>query len=85
MLHIDTDELVYPGGAPHYSLQVMCRRVLGFRVLPPVPPEVRSSHARQHVQGVWPGMKHPFAERTSAGRGARGNNSGTALVWRTRY
>lgn len=22
VLHIDTDELMYPGGAPHYSLQV---------------------------------------------------------------
>jgi hypothetical protein len=25
VLHIDTDELMYPGGAPHYSLQVRSR------------------------------------------------------------
>jgi hypothetical protein len=31
MLHIDTDELVYPGGGPEYSIQ---------RVLAAVPPDV---------------------------------------------
>lgn len=24
VMHIDTDELVYPGGASHYSLQASC-------------------------------------------------------------
>lgn len=41
LLHVDTDELIYPSGSPNFSLQVLalaaCHALLYNSVLPPAP------------------------------------------------